>query len=150
MIIFQFYLHSFHLNPKNYILSMDRHVNSILDSFENIYHQQDNGMAYENVIDLLSAMNPEFPKLLQISTAEYLQSQGFSEDIIKELVEATLVVNYGQNTDVHSFVGCVSIAGAGAGLWSVKGGNKEVRNSYKTQFQMNYAHSNLINQQFIN
>ncbi|XP_046615254.1 prenylcysteine oxidase-like isoform X1 [Neodiprion virginianus] len=103
-----------------------RHVNTILDSFENIYRYQDEGVAYDNVHDLISAMSPEFPKLLQISTAEYLHSLGFSKEIINELVEATLVVNYGQNTDVHSFVGCVSVAGAGADLWSVKGGNKEV------------------------
>lgn len=83
-------------------------------------------MAYENVLDIISSMSPDFPKLLELSTSEYLQSLGYSKSIINEIVEATLVVNYGQNTDVQSFVGCVSVAGAGAGLWAVKGGNKEV------------------------
>lgn len=110
----------------------NRHVNSVLESFGNIYQHQDNGLAYDKVVDLLSAMNPEFPKLLQMSIAEYLYSQGFSENVVNELVEAILVTYYGQSTDVHSLVGCLSVAGALAGHLSVKGGNKEVRDNYYT------------------
>ena len=72
-------------------------------------------------------MNQDFPGLLNISIKDHLQNMDFSTILIDELVEATLVVNYGQETNVHSFLGCVSLAGAGSDLWSVKGGNKEVK-----------------------
>ncbi|XP_012257805.2 prenylcysteine oxidase 1-like [Athalia rosae] len=107
-------------------IKLHRYINTILNKFDNIYQRQDDGMAYESFVDLLSGMDPGFPSLLEVSTAAHLQAQGFSKDVIDELVEATLVVNYGQNTDIQSFVGFVSVAGAGADLWAVKGGNKEV------------------------
>ncbi|XP_043278149.1 prenylcysteine oxidase-like [Venturia canescens] len=116
-LIFRYSLQPFRLHS---------HVNSVLEDFSKIYQLHDQGIAFKNVTALLSALNVEFPKMLQISTQEYLTKAGFSPRLINELVEATLVVNYGQNTNVQSFVGCVSVAGAGADLWSVKGGNKDV------------------------
>lgn len=83
-------------------------------------------MGFENVTSLLAAMNSEFPDYLIESIKNNLLNKGISEKLIDELVQATLVVNYGQETNVHSFVGYVSLAGAGANLWSVKGGNKLV------------------------
>lgn len=106
---------------------LNRYVNSVQEDFAKIYELQDNGASFTNVIELLKAMNPEFPKLLHISIKDHLLDMGYSEKVIDELVRATLLVNYGQNTDVHSFVGCVSLLGAGAGLWAVKGGNKMVK-----------------------
>ncbi|XP_078050178.1 prenylcysteine oxidase 1 isoform X3 [Augochlora pura] len=106
--------------------SLNRYVQSILNDFAKIYDLQAAGKSFENVTGLLSAMNNEFPKLLQISIKRHLLNLGYSDQMIDELVKSTLVVNYGQTTDVHSFVGSVSIAGAGFNLWSVKGGNKKV------------------------
>lgn len=77
---------------------------------------------------LLSAMNKEFPRLLQTSIRDYLLHLGFTERLIDELVQSTITVNYGQDVNIHSFVGFVSLAGAGVELWSVKGGNKKVKN----------------------
>lgn len=106
--------------------TLDRLVTWVLDNFEKIYKLQDNEIAFENVTSLLAAMNADFPRYLTETIKSHLLNKGISEKLIDELVEATLVVNYGQETNVHSFVGFVSLAGAGANLWSVKGGNKLV------------------------
>ncbi|XP_063978016.1 prenylcysteine oxidase 1-like [Diachasmimorpha longicaudata] len=103
-----------------------RYVNSVLDDFDKIYELQNDRRGFVNVTELLAAMNPNFPKMLQISMKDQLKNLGYSDRFIDELVKATLVVNYGQETDVQSFVGCVSVAGAGSALWSVKGGNRKV------------------------
>ncbi|XP_044577912.1 prenylcysteine oxidase-like [Cotesia glomerata] len=105
---------------------LHRLTNSILDDFDHIYDLQEAGIGFENISSLLSGMNHKFPEMLEISSKDFLLSQGYSHKLINELVEATLAVNYGQDTDVHSFVGFVSVAGAGSSLWSVKGGNKKV------------------------
>ncbi|XP_014225239.1 prenylcysteine oxidase-like isoform X1 [Trichogramma pretiosum] len=103
-----------------------RYINNILDDFERIYDFQNKGIGFDNVTALVQAMNPDFINLLQTPMEKHLTDLGYSSKLIKELVEATLVVNYGQDIDVHSFVASVSIAGAGFDLWSVKGGNKKV------------------------
>lgn len=71
-------------------------------------------------------MNAEFPKLLNVSVKSHLLSLGYSEKVINEIVRSSLVVNYGQDINIHSFVGSVAVAGADFDLWSVKGGNKQV------------------------
>ncbi|KAK4303006.1 hypothetical protein Pmani_024962 [Petrolisthes manimaculis] len=42
------------------------------------------------------------------------------------MVTAVTLCNYGQTSDIHAFVGAVSIAAADPNLWSVLGGNKRV------------------------
>lgn len=106
---------------------LHRYVSSILDDFEKIYSLQDKGIGFDNVTALISAMNQEFVGLLQTSMKDHLIKLDYDRKIVDELVEATLVVNYGQDTNVHTFVGSVSVAGAGTDLWSVKGGNKKVK-----------------------
>ncbi|XP_053984035.1 prenylcysteine oxidase 1-like isoform X2 [Hylaeus anthracinus] len=106
--------------------SLNRYINSIVNSFAKIYNLQDAGKSFENITSFLTVMNAEFPKLLQISIKQYLLNLGYAEKLIDEIVKATSVVNYGQDTNIHSFVGSVSLAGAGFNLWSVKGGNKKV------------------------
>lgn len=71
-------------------------------------------------------MNKEFPRLLQLSVKDHLSHMGFTERLIDEIVQATTVVNYGQDVNIQSFVGLISLAGADRNLWSVKGGNKAV------------------------
>jgi len=72
-------------------------------------------------------MNTEFPKLLQISITDQLLQTGFTKKLIDELVQTAIVVNYGQETNIQSFVSLVALAGADTDLWSVKGGNKAVK-----------------------
>lgn len=79
-----------------------------------------------NISSLLLSVNIGFSKLLKKSIKNELLDLGYSERLIDELVKTILVVNYGQDTSIHSFVGFVSLAGAGSNLWSVKGGNKKV------------------------
>lgn len=51
-------------------------------------------------------MDPLFVNYLNISVRDaYLKEEHFSESLITELVQASLRVNYGQNTNVHEFVG---------------------------------------------
>ena len=101
-------------------------VISVINDFEKIYHLQNNGEAFVNISSLLLSVNTGFSKLLKKSIKNELLELGYSEKLIDELVKTTLVVNYGQDTNIHSFVGFVSLAGAGSNLWSVKGGNKKV------------------------
>lgn len=115
-----------HTHMHMYILFFNRYVNDILDDFEKIYDLQDAGASFTNVTALLSALNKDFPKLLQTSVKDYLLHMGFTEQLIDELVQATIVVNYGQEINIQSFVSFVSLAAASDGLWSIKNGNKEV------------------------
>ena len=105
---------------------LHKHVGKILTDFGNIYDLQEKKIAFENVTSLIGAMNKNFINLLQTSIKDNLTKLGYGSRLIDELVKSTLVVNYGQDTDIQAFVGYVSIAGAGYDLWSVKGGNKEV------------------------
>lgn len=50
-------------------------------------------------------MDPSFVDYLKISVHDGYRSEGISEKIINELVQASLRVNYGQNISVHEFVG---------------------------------------------
>lgn len=105
---------------------LQRYISSILTDFERIYDLQESGKSFLNVTALLAAMNENFPKMLQTSMKAHFLEQGYSETFIEELMKATVIVNYGQDTNIHSFVGCVSLAAVGSDLWSVKGGNKKV------------------------
>ncbi|XP_060835997.1 prenylcysteine oxidase 1-like isoform X1 [Rhopalosiphum padi] len=109
------------------IKRLQEFVNNMLDKFERIYELQTNGFSFDSTYDLLTAMDPSFVNYLNISVKDaYLKEEHFSESLITELVQASLRVNYGQNTNVHEFVGSVSMAGMDGSLWSVKGGNKRV------------------------
>ncbi|KAL6433410.1 hypothetical protein ACFW04_006511 [Cataglyphis niger] len=105
---------------------LKRHIDDIIEDFGRIYNLQDDGRSFANVTALLSAMNKEFPSSLQLSIKDYLLHMGFTERLINEVVQATIVTNYGQDVNIQSFVGLISIAGMDADLWSVKGGNKGV------------------------
>ena len=50
-------------------------------------------------------MSPDFLRLLRTSLADELRLNGFSELLIRELVNAGIRCNYGQNTNIHAFVG---------------------------------------------
>ncbi|XP_011154747.2 prenylcysteine oxidase 1 isoform X1 [Harpegnathos saltator] len=108
------------------VFKLKRDTNDMVDNFAKIYKLQDAGKSFENVTALVSAMNKEFPNQMQVSMKDYLLHMGYTERLIDEVAKATVVVNYGQGTDIQSFVGSVSLAGAGYDLWSVKGGNKKV------------------------
>lgn len=92
-----------------------------------IYGLQENGQAFDNVHDLLAAMDPTFVDYLNVSVKDaYVKDEGLSESIVDELVQASLRCNYGQTTNVHEFVASVSMAGMDGTLWCVNGGNRRV------------------------
>lgn len=71
-----------------------------------IYELQSHDLSFDSTYDLLTAMDPSFPSYLNISVKDsYLKNEDFSESLVNELVQASLRVNYGQNTSVHTFVG---------------------------------------------
>lgn len=100
-------------------------MTNIIKDFMKIYELQDAGEYFTNITVLMSAINKEFPKWLQISLKDKLLHMGYSKRLIDELAEAVVLVNYGQDTDVQSFVGFISLATT-SDLWAVKGGNKRV------------------------
>lgn len=73
--------------------------------FYRIYKYQDNGMTFQDVNTLLSAMNPSFVDYLHTTSEKGFEMEGFSKIIINELVMATLRTNYGQDLKAHKFVG---------------------------------------------
>lgn len=99
--------------------------------FAQIYHLQNMGRSFVDLNSMLKAMNENFPELLRVSLKEHLLSLGYAEKLIDELVQAPLLVDYGQTTAVHSFVGYVTLAAAIGNLWAVKGGNKKVMSPVK-------------------
>ncbi|KAH9405785.1 hypothetical protein TYRP_014081 [Tyrophagus putrescentiae] len=109
-------------------LRMQNRVTKVLDHFERIYEiQQKEEVAFEQVSDLLAAMNPLLLNLTKIQYAELLETEfGLSRRFVEELAQAVTLVNYGQTVAIPSFVGMVSFAGSGAELWSVAGGNKQL------------------------
>ncbi|KAJ4439648.1 hypothetical protein ANN_07776, partial [Periplaneta americana] len=107
-------------------LELDNYINNMLNKFELIYTLQANHKSFATVLELLTAMNPQFVNAMNTSAYSGFQEKGFSQRIIDELITATLTANYGQSTTVHEFVGSVSVAGAGGGLWAVHGGNKRI------------------------
>ncbi|KAL6257655.1 hypothetical protein P5V15_011233 [Pogonomyrmex californicus] len=104
---------------------LNRYVENMMEDFLKIYDLQDAGQSFANVTELLSAMNKDFPNLLQISIRDKLLHVGFTERLINELEQASIVGNFGQEVDVHSFLGFISWA-ASSDAWAVKGGNKRV------------------------
>lgn len=70
-----------------------------------IYNFQDDGYAFSNVADLLSAMDPSFNLMLERSLEAGLKHAGVSNLFIEELANAIMRVNYGQSPDAHQFVG---------------------------------------------
>lgn len=71
-----------------------------------IYELQSNNYSFDSTYDLITAMDPSFANYLNISVRDaYLKREHISESLINDLVQASLRVNYGQNTNVHQFVG---------------------------------------------
>nr|CAD7411179.1 unnamed protein product [Timema poppensis] len=131
-------------------LKLQNYIDDILTRFERIYKLQKEGVAYNTVQELIGAMSPQFVEEMKTTTLLGLTEKGFSDRIIDELVTTTLTANYGQNASVHEFVGSVSVAGAGGGLWAVHGGNRLVperllESSKATLYKARVARVQLLN-----
>lgn len=105
------------------VIKLQDYISDIVGKFERIYGLQKSGFAFPSVNDLLAGTDLELAEALHITIKEALRHDGFSKLLIDELATAATVVNYGQTTDIHKFVGSVALAGAGAGLFAIEGGN---------------------------
>lgn len=104
-----------------------KYIGSFWKDFDKIYSLQNQGVGFENVTALLGALNQEYTDLLEVSIKDHLIKKGYGEKIIDEIVKAAILLTFGQDTDVHSFLASVSLANTdGSPLWSVNGGNKKV------------------------
>uniref|UniRef100_A0A8C8RPV2 Prenylcysteine oxidase 1 n=1 Tax=Pelusios castaneus TaxID=367368 RepID=A0A8C8RPV2_9SAUR len=109
------------LNP----LRMNMWVEGILDKFMRVYRYQSHDYAFSSTEGLLHALGgDDFIQMLNQTIGETMQKAGFSQKFINEVVTPAMRINYGQSANINGFVGAVSLAGVGSGLWSVKGGNK--------------------------
>ncbi|BFZ03905.1 hypothetical protein BsWGS_06944 [Bradybaena similaris] len=99
---------------------------SVMTKFDRIYEFQDKGMAFTTLEDMLRAMSEDILNMTRYSLQDVLLDAGLSQRFIDELAMAAVRNNYGQTTNAHGFVGAVSLVGAEPGLWSVRGGNKQI------------------------
>ncbi|XP_005110758.1 prenylcysteine oxidase [Aplysia californica] len=100
--------------------------NHIFPKFDRIYKFQDQGLSFTTVEDLLGAMGEDMLNMTKHSIKDVLLDAGLSQRFVDEFGMAAMRNNYGQTTDVHGFVGAVSMAGVEPGLWSVEGGNQRI------------------------
>lgn len=90
-----------------------------------IYQLQNEHYAYEQLSDLLTAMDSLIYNLTRTSYKHLLQSEyRLSDEFIEQIVQSITLVNYGQTISIPALVGLVSFAGTGSQLYSIEGGNK--------------------------
>lgn len=70
-----------------------------------LYEFQQEGHAFSNVEDLLSAMDPVFVEYTKKSLKDIMKAEGFGDRFIDEFGMAAMRNNYGQTTDIHGLVG---------------------------------------------
>jgi len=104
-------------------MKLDKWVQQFLRKFERIYGLQEASKAFTSPQKLLQACDAAFPPMLYETLQKRLECDGFSGNIVHELVEGMVRINYGQGLDVGSFVGAVALCGFVGPLWAVKGGN---------------------------
>ncbi|XP_018897991.1 prenylcysteine oxidase 1 [Bemisia tabaci] len=119
-------------------------IDTMLSRFARIYELQANHKTFTTVHDMLHAMDPSFPAMMKKTTFNGFVRDGISPKIIDELVMASLLCNYGQDTNVHQFVGSVSMAAVQGSLFSVSGGNKGVAEKVISHHKLNVIHSKVL------
>ena len=108
------------------IFKMNGFINGFVKDLCAIYPLQENGMAYTNVEDMLTAMGgPQFCNLMKVSAHEYMcKDQHWGEALVNEVVGAPVRLYYGQSTSVNTLTAGVSLAMmSNNNLWRVVGGN---------------------------
>ncbi|XP_046919490.2 prenylcysteine oxidase 1-like [Dermatophagoides farinae] len=107
------------------LIRLQKQVTKVIDHFERIYRLQSEQHAYDQVSDLLTAMDSLIYNLTRTSYKHMLDSEyKLSEQFISQIVQSISLVNYGQTISIPALVGMVSFAGAGSQLYAIEGGNK--------------------------
>ncbi|XP_065201064.1 prenylcysteine oxidase 1-like isoform X2 [Planococcus citri] len=127
------------------LFKLDSFIETMLDEFDRIYELQLQGKSFETVEDLLGSASANFLKYLNIDSEDgFSKIAGINEVTINDLVRGSLRVNYGQTTNVHLFVGSVSVAGMTGKLWSIEGGNKKIPELLIKNNSVNFIHNKVI------
>ncbi|SJL16775.1 uncharacterized protein ARMOST_20304 [Armillaria ostoyae] len=78
---------------------------------------------WDNITDLASSLS--WTELVSRSTADFFESRHIGKNYVREIVEASTRVNYGQNVDViHALEGAVSMAAGD--MAAIQGGNYQM------------------------
>ena len=105
------------------LFNLDPWIEGMLKWYGKIYPAQRAKTAFSSVYDLFHSMNSLFDDMVGTTIGKYLTELGFGQRFNKELARIAMRCNYGQDLDIHAFVGAISLAGTQGGLWSVKDGN---------------------------
>ena len=105
------------------LLNLDPWIDGLFKWYVKIYPAQQTKKAFSSVYELFHTMSSLFDDLVGSTIGGFLTQLGFGQRFNKELARIAMRTNYGQDLEIHAFVGAISLAGAQGGLWSVKGGN---------------------------
>jgi len=108
------------------LLTLDPWVDGVLKWYVKIYPAQLAKTTFSSVYDMYHTLSSLFDDLLGSTIGKYLTQLGFGERFKKEIARIAMRTNYGQDLEIHAFVGVISLAGAQDGLWSVKDGNYHI------------------------
>lgn len=75
-------------------------IKDMLSHFEWIYVLQQDNRTFDDVREMLAAMNPKFSDYLDMSLRDHLKNAfDCNDELIDELISAITQVNYGQSVD---------------------------------------------------
>lgn len=110
------------------LVRMKRYVGDLLASFGNVYPRDGAGAEWRacETFEELFDQSPGLYNLTQIDFSQVID-ENFGAQFGSELIAAVTRVNYGQDpAEMNGFSGAVALAGSGADLWAVEGGNVQV------------------------
>lgn len=106
---------------------LDSYIDSMLDKFTSIYDYQNSGYTFDGIQEMLTSMDPTFVNMSETSGYSYFENLHFSDAFINEIVTGMTRANYGQDSNMQSFVTMVTAAGSqDSSLFAIKGGNKQI------------------------
>lgn len=103
------------------LLRMESFTESAVDKFLKYYESFETRPVFETVDEMLKWAG--LFNLTARSLKEELIDARLSPLLMQELVTIITRINYGQSLSISGLAGAVSLAGSGAGLWAVEGGN---------------------------
>lgn len=103
------------------LLRMESFTESAVDKFLKYYESFETRPVFETVDEMLKWAG--LFNLTARSLEEELIDARLSPLLMQELVTIITRINYGQSLSISGLAGAVSLAGSGAGLWAVEGGN---------------------------
>lgn len=110
------------------VVILDLLLDYLFNEFVDLYHLQSESppRTFTNLSDMLESLPVNFTELCQISFTDYLKQKDIPDDLVDELVSATVQAVYNQDGRlITALSGMVSLArSANDKYWSVLGGNE--------------------------